>query len=440
MQPEPGQRIGDPGPAVPDRRGARWGFWRPANVWHPPCHLPLRLVREQGGLPLENRTRRAAAEDGVVTSNGESRDDGSVTALEPEQPGALLDGATPQSPILSPELNAARVLASDSGSALLQRLEAFEDIVDSDVGDTSLNRARNLEREIGLRQIYLKFDGGNPTGTQKDRIAFAQAMDALRRGFDAVTVATCGNYGAAMALAASVSGLRCFVYVPAACHTRRMAEMEGYGADILTVDGGYEEAVQRSRDHAAGEEIYDANPGGDNTSIQLKAYGEIAVEIYDELRDAPAAVAVPVSNGTTLAGIHRGFVSLYRRGKTSRIPRMIAGSSPAQNPILLAYMREAARCDDIEPDRVRETRTNEALVNWHSIDGDHALQAIRGTGGFAESVPDRALIAWARKIRESEGLDVLPASTAGLAAFARRHERERFGPDRYVIVLTGRRR
>jgi threonine synthase len=216
--------------------------------------------------------------------------------------------------------------------------------------------------------------------------------------------------------------------------------MEGYGAEVVAVDGGYEEAVHRSRERAAREEIYDANPGGDNTSIQLRAYGEIAVEIYDELRDAPAAVALPVSNGTTLAGIHRGFVSLYRRGKTSRIPRMIAGSSPAQNPILLAYMREAARCDDIEPERVRETRTNEALVNWHSIDGDHALQAIRGTGGFAESVPDRALISWARKIRESEGLDVLPASTAGLAAFVRHHQRERFGPDRYVIVLTGRRR
>jgi threonine synthase len=87
---------------------------------------------------------------------------------------------------------------------------------------------------------------------------------------------------------------------------------------------------------------------------------------------------------------------------------------------------------------VRETRVNEPLVNWHSIDGDHALQAIRGTHGFAESVSDRAVLGWARRIRRSEGLDVLPASTAGLAALARRHQRERFGPERYVIVLTGR--
>ena len=352
----------------------------------------------------------------------------------------LLDGARAQNPALAIDLADQRTAAADVELPLGERLEAYEDIVDSDVGDTSLGRARNLERELGLRQIYLKFDGGNPTGTQKDRIAFAQAMDALRRGFDAVTVATCGNYGAAMAVAASVAGLRCLVYIPEGCHTRRVAEMEACGAQILRVGGDYEEAVLASRERAARDEVYDANPGGENTTTQLKAYAEIAFEIYDELRDAPAAVAVPVSNGTTLAGIHRGFASLYRRGKTSRMPRMIAGSSPAKNPIVHAYRTHAERCGDLARERVRETAINEALVNWHSIDGDHALQAIRDTDGFAESVSDRALMSWARKVREAEGLNVLPASTAGLAAFAQRHHKEGLGPDRYVVVLTGRRK
>ena len=91
-------------------------------------------------------------------------------------------------------------------SSLWARLDAYEDIFDSEVGDTTLSRARNIEREVGLRQIFLKFEGGNPSGTQKDRIAFAQALDALRRGYDTVTVATCGNYGVAVAFAASLAG------------------------------------------------------------------------------------------------------------------------------------------------------------------------------------------------------------------------------------------
>ena len=132
------------------------------------------------------------------------------TATSDSQPAVdtLLDGATPGLTGLLAGLTAQRDIAADPARPLEERLEAFEDIFESEVGDTALTRARNIEREVGLRQVYLKFEGGNPTGTQKDRIAFGQAMDALRRGFDAITVATCGNYGAALATAASFAGLR----------------------------------------------------------------------------------------------------------------------------------------------------------------------------------------------------------------------------------------
>ena len=72
-------------------------------------------------------------------------------------------------------------------------------------------------------------------------------MDALRRGFDAITVATCGNYGVAMALAAELAGLRCIIYIPEAYQTRREKEMVSYGAEILRVPGDYEAAVDWSR-------------------------------------------------------------------------------------------------------------------------------------------------------------------------------------------------
>jgi threonine synthase len=103
------------------------------------------------------------------------------------------------------DVNRQREITADPSRTLEERLEAYEDIIDSEVGDTAFIRARNIERETGLRQIFLKFEGGNPTGTQKDRVAFAQAMDALRRGFDTITVATCGNFGVAQALAASLA-------------------------------------------------------------------------------------------------------------------------------------------------------------------------------------------------------------------------------------------
>jgi len=350
----------------------------------------------------------------------------------------MLDGAAGDIAGIVQEVDRQRQIASDHTKPIDQRLEAYEDILDSEVGDTTLVRARNVERELGLRQIYLKFEGGNPSGTQKDRIAFAQAMDAMRRGFDTITVATCGNYGVAIAMAASLAGLACRVFIPENYHTRRIDEMRSLGAVIKRVSGDYEKAVVCSSRHAEEKEFYDANPGGENTNLQLRAYGEIAYEIYDELRDAPAAVAVPVSNGSTLAGIYRGFISLYRRGKTSRIPKIVAGSSFRKNPIVRSFQRGLGSCEDLQPERIRETTVNEPLINWHAIDGDMALDAIRRSSGCATDVSDRAMRQCSRQIREKQGLQVLPASTAGFIALIEHHKKETLPGDRYVAVLTGR--
>jgi threonine synthase len=366
------------------------------------------------------------------------KQEGELNMISDDKPFNLIDGANGETIAVVREVQDQRRISSDRNLPLEQRLEAYEDIFDSEVGDTSLVRARNIEREVGLRQIYLKFEGGNPTGTQKDRIAFAQAMDALRRGYDTITVATCGNYGVAIALAASFAGLQSRIYIPENYHADRIKEMTELGAAIIRIKGDYEQSVKESSEEARKHDFYDANPGGDNMSTQMRAYGQIAYEIYDELRDAPLAVTVPVSNGTTLAGIYRGFLSLYRRGKTSRMPRVVAGSSFRKNPIVQAYLYNTPSCEDLNPQKIHETSINEPLINWHSIDGDHALDAIRRTRGWASNASDKAMQTYSKLIRQKEGLQVLPASTAGLIALMDKHAKETLPGDRYVVVLTGR--
>ncbi|MFH1863246.1 MAG: threonine synthase, partial [bacterium] len=141
----------------------------------------------------------------------------------------------------------------------------------------------------------------------------------------------------------------------------------------------------------------------------------------------------------TMIGIYKGFLNLYRRGKTSRIPKMVAGSSHGKNPIIQAFLENRKRCQDLEPEKVKETVVNEPLINWHSIDGDLALSAIYATKGWASNATDKKMIMEARKIRDKEGLNTLPASTAGLIALLKQHQTEPLPPDRYVVILTGRR-
>ncbi|HUZ17277.1 MAG TPA: pyridoxal-phosphate dependent enzyme, partial [Spirochaetia bacterium] len=169
----------------------------------------------------------------------------------------LLEGAVSSVSSILHEIRDQQSRAADHSLPLETRLQAFEDIFESEVGDTTLSRARNIEREVGVRQLYLKFEGGNPTGTQKDRIAFAQVLDALRRGYDSITMATCGNYGVAMAFAASIAGLGCRIYIPDKYHTKRMQEMERLGARIFRTPGDYEESVKESSKAAAEKDYYD---------------------------------------------------------------------------------------------------------------------------------------------------------------------------------------
>ncbi|MGB7394871.1 MAG: pyridoxal-phosphate dependent enzyme [Pricia sp.] len=350
----------------------------------------------------------------------------------------LKDGVKSAENKVSSEAQKLGDLVRDKSKSLVDRLESYEDIINLEVGDTGLQRAKALEREFNIRQLYVKYEGDNPTGTQKDRIAFAQVYDALRREFDVMALATCGNYGVAVALAAHLAGIHCKIYIPESYHTERIAEMEGLKAEIIRMHGSYEEVVQKSSELAKEKGWYDANPGGSNTPLQISAYSQIADEIFDELGDAPEYCAVPVSNGTLFAGIYRGFVSLYKRGKSSRVPKMIAASSTKKNPIVQSFLQGLDHCKDLDPDTIKETKYNEPLINWHSFDGEEALYALRESNGEAFNISDKKLKQMTSLLNKKEGFRILPASTAGLIALLELDEIMDFEPGRFVAVLTAK--
>lgn len=350
----------------------------------------------------------------------------------------ILDGVKSAEIKITNEVSNLSELVKDRSLSLVDRIESLEDIISLEIGDTSLNRAKNLEREMNIRQLYIKYEGENPTGTQKDRIAFAQVHDAFRRKFDVITLATCGNYGVAVSFAAYLAGIRCIIYIPESYHTERIKEMKRFDAEIVRIPGTYEDTVIASSKLAKKNGWYDANPGGANTSLQISAYAEIANEIYDQLRDAPKYLAAPVSNGTLLAGVYRGFVSLYKRGKTSRIPIFIAGSAAHKNPIITSFKAGLDTCKDLDPSTIKETAINEPLINWHSFDGNEALYALNQSGGEAQHISDKKMKDMSVFLHKREGYRILPASTSGLIALLEKHENNNLINDRYVAILTGR--
>lgn len=308
-----------------------------------------------------------------------------------------------------------------------------------EAGSTIFSRARNLEAELGLRSVYLKFEGSNPTGTQKDRIARLCYQEAHEKGFETITVATCGNYGASLAWACSHNGIRPAVFVPSDYHTPRIGEMERQGARIIRVPGDYEDAVAASQEAAKAHGWYDANPGAEGQwEISRRGYGSIAREIVESLGRMPDSVAVAVSNGTTLAGIFDGFQEAARERGDTRLPRMIGCSTKRGNPIVRSWKAGSRICHDLKPEDIRETEINEPLVNWRSFDGQRAIDAIYESGGFARDASDAALRRITQLTRSLEGISVLTASTASLIGLQKGVKDGLLGDGVHVAVLTGR--
>ena len=309
----------------------------------------------------------------------------------------------------------------------------------TEAGATLFSRGRNLEAALGLRSVYLKFEGSNPTGTQKDRIARHCYEDAHAKGYDTITVATCGNFGASMAWACSHNGIRPAVFVPSDYSTPRLVEMEKLGARIFRVPGDYEDAVQASKDAARSHGWYDANPGSDGQwELARRGYGRIAREIVGDLGRMPDSVAVAVGNGTTLAAVHDGFKEAALELNHATLPRMLGASTRRGNPIIKSWRAGSKQCLDLRPDEVHETSVNEPLVNWHSFDGQRALDAIHESNGFAVYASDDHMRRLTQLTRNLEGINVMTASTAALVALEKGAKEGRLQEGLHVAILTGR--
>jgi len=305
-------------------------------------------------------------------------------------------------------------------------------------------RDKNLERLLNIQgELYLEFEGANPTGTQKDRIAVIHARLAKELNYDVITVGSCGNYGVAIAYFAKLFGLKAVVVIPKGYHATRFHEFEEYGARIVRIEGMYEDAVTYSKILAKREGWYDANPGLENREINMVAYSTISDHIFRYFNDSPDTVSVAVGNGTTLAGIFFGFEELYRNGFITHIPRMIAGSTPKDNAVIHSFLMGSESAIAIPPEKIHETTINEPLVNYYAFDGDAALHALRKSNGFAEYVSDYRMLYLSRLLKRTSGLNVLPASTAALGALINVLKKlEKSGEltdkEHHVVVLTAR--
>jgi threonine synthase len=293
-------------------------------------------------------------------------------------------------------------------------------------GDTPLVPAPRLADKIapGAR-LYLKCEGTNPTGSFKDRGMTAAVTDALASGSRAIVCASTGNTAASAAAYAARAGIRCVVVVPSGkIALGKLAGALAYGAQVIQVQGGFDEALRSVRELCSRAPITLVNS---LNPARIEGQKTAAFEIVEALGTAPDWLALPVGNAGNITSYWKGFRESVACGDCPAPPRILGAQAAGAAPIVLGQPVP-------NPETVATAIRIGNPARWQE-----AEEAIRDSHGHILAVSDEEILAAYRMVARTEGVFCEPASAASLAGLAQAVKNGVLeSPGRVIVcVLTG---
>lgn len=310
-------------------------------------------------------------------------------------------------------------------------IRARSKIVSLGEGGTSLQRTTRLGGKLGLRALYVKNEGENPTGSFKDRGMTVGISKALELGVTKVICASTGNTSSSMSAYAAKAGLDSIVITPfGKTSLGKMSQALIYGANIIQVTGGFDEALdlvfQLVEKH---REIYLLNS---INPFRLEGQKTLAFEMCDQLGRVPEIVVVPVGNGGNLSAIWKGFKEHYTLGIINRLPKMIGVQAEGASPVAKAIQSNSRTMTPIEnPETIATAIRIGSPANWKKL---HT--AILESAGTVVTVTDREILGAQRQLARYEGLFVEPASATSVAALSKLSQNKIVNKGDHIVCVT----
>ncbi|MCH5583699.1 threonine synthase [Shimazuella sp. AN120528] len=290
-------------------------------------------------------------------------------------------------------------------------------------GDTPLIHATALSAELGIN-LYVKYEGLNPTGSFKDRGMVMAVAKAVEEGSKTIMCASTGNTSAAAAAYAARAGLRCIVLIPSGnIALGKLAQAIIYGAEVIAIDGNFDEALDIVREITAQEPITLVNSVN---PYRIEGQKTSAFEIIDVLGEAPDILAIPVGNAGNITAYWKGFKEYKQAGRSHQLPRMFGFQADGAAP--LVYGKPVPNPETIA--------TAIRIGNPASKDG--ALNALAESNGHIDAVTDEEILAAYQKLARTEGVFCEPASAASIAGVIKQRKAGKITEGATVVcVLTG---
>lgn len=302
-------------------------------------------------------------------------------------------------------------------------------VVSLDEGGTPLYRCHRLAEELGIKHLYIKNEGLNPTGVFKDRGTLVEITKAKEQGAKAICVASTGNMAGSVAAYASIAGLPCYVAVPEGTPIGKMSQALSYGARVLQIRGTYNDAASIAEQMSQRYRFYLAG----DYAFRIEGQKSQAFEIVEQLDwQAPSVVIVPMGCGTNIAALWKGFKEFHELGLISSLPRMIGIQPIGCQPIVAAFNQGR---DDIVPVQKPESVAS-ALMAGDPLDGLKALAALRESGGCALSLSDDEILQAQQQIARHEAIFVEPSGSLPVGALTPLLTSGRVRADEVVVCLA----
>lgn len=299
-------------------------------------------------------------------------------------------------------------------------------------GETPLLDCRRLAADLGLRQLLVKFEGTNPTGSVKDRTS-ATALGAARQfGFRAVSVVSTGNAGSSIAAYAARAGLRAFVFAYERASTPKLLHMAAAASDLVLYAGFYDDLIGHW-DRLAGEGLF-FDGGASRNPYKHEGKKTLAYEIAEQSGwDPPEVVVAPVAVGETLIASLRGFRELRAAGWIDRVPAFVAVQSARASGIA----RAVTTGHPLVPVTPGYTVAEGLAAGNPGRKGAWAVRLLLEEKGIAVDVEDDEILAAQSRLARAEGIWAGPTGVAPLAGLAKLLRERRVDPDRrYAVIVT----
>ena len=299
------------------------------------------------------------------------------------------------------------------------------------IGWTPLVKSYNLSKELGLKELYIKDDGLNPSGSSKDRASGVAVLKAIEAGAKVISCSSTGNAASSCACHAAHMGIPAVIFVPKRAPIGKLTQISLYGATLVVVDGDYKAAFRLSKEAINKYGWYNRNAAINPFMVEGKK--TVSLEIAEQLNFKPTDwVVVSVGDGCTVGGVYKGFYELHKLGLIEKVPKILGVQSEGCEPFVKAS-REKSPLEECE-----ENTLADSIAVGIPRNPLKALRAVENSHGSWISVPDTEIINAMSLLGKTEGIFGEPAAVTSLAGLKKALEKGIISKDESVtIIITG---